>query len=68
MLFGETLWLGVFGTPRSVRKINNNPVIWKDYTDQFVVQSEAIMRFVEETKRIKFMISDYLSRNANEPS
>jgi len=68
MFFGETLWLGVFGTPRSVRKINNNPVIWKDYTDQFVVQSEAIMRFVEETKRIKFMISDYLSRNANEPS
>jgi len=63
-----SLYSTVFGTPRSVRKINNNPVIWKDYTDQFVVQSEAIMRFVEETKRIKFMISDYLSRNANEPS
>ena len=39
-----------------------------DYTDQFVVQSEAIMRCVAETKRAKFMISDYVSRNANEPS
>ena len=48
--------------------IINNPVIWKDYIDQFVVQSEAIMRCVAETKSAKFMISVYVSRNANESS
>jgi len=32
------------------------------------VQSKAVVRCGEETYRAKFMISDYVSRNANEPS
>jgi hypothetical protein len=61
--------LCVYGTPRSVRSnIIKNPVIWKDYTVQFAVQAEAVVRCVAETKRAKFAISDYVSRNANEPS